>query len=107
MTTTPETRRVEYRRLADLVPADRNPKGHDEAMLDGSIDQYGYVELITEDGRTGKLIAGHGRLEALARREAARPDQPPEGVVRGDDGAWLVPILVGWSSRDDDEAASE
>lgn len=103
-TPTPDTRRVEYRRLADLVPADRNPKAHDADMIDGSLDTFGYVELIAEDGRTGKLIAGHGRLEGLARREQARPDEPPDGVIRGDDGAWLVPILVGWSSKDDDEA---
>src|SRR5688572_28955647 len=105
MTDTPTApRRIEYRPLADLTPADRNPKAHDADMLDGSLDEFGYVELIAEDGRTGKLVAGHGRLDALARREAAQPDEPPDGVVRADDGTWLVPILVGWSSADDDEA---
>jgi hypothetical protein len=55
------------------------------------------------DGRTGKIISGHGRAETLRAMEA-RGDDPPDGVALDHDGAWLVPTAVGWSSRSDIEA---
>lgn len=55
------------------------------------------------DERTGFLIAGHGRLERLlAQRDAGDP--APDGVVVREDGVWLVPVVRGWASKDDDEA---
>lgn len=100
-----DARRIDYRSLADIVPADRNPKAHDARTIDRSLARFGYVELIAEDGRTGKLVAGHGRLERLRQWETDGRE-PPEGVVVDEDGAWRVPVLVGWSSKDDAEAAA-
>ena len=101
--TVKEPRRLEYQRLDDVRPAPRNPKAHDEAFLDGTIAEYGFTEPVLLDERTGRLVVGHGRLDALKRRKAAG-DDPPEGiVVRGDD--WLLPVVRGWSSRDDTHAA--
>lgn len=96
-----------YVRLADVVPADRNPKKHAIPDLKASLAEFGFVELPTVDERTGKLVAGHGRLEAtaelLADAEVAGLE-PPEGVLVDDGGHWKIPVSRGWASRDDDHA---
>ncbi len=96
------TRQITYMRLDEVVDAERNPKEHDTATIRTSISEFGYVEPIVLDERTGKLVAGHGRANDLrARREAG--DDPPEGV-EVEDGEWLVPVLTGWASKDDQQA---
>lgn len=95
-------RKVVYRYLDDLVPADSNPRIHDVDELARSIARFGVIDLVVEDGRTGKLIAGHGRTETLAAAEAAGLE-PPDGIrVVGD--RWQAPVVVGWSSASDSEA---
>lgn len=103
--TTSQPRRIEYRRVRDLVHAPVNPKGHDLEGIRRSMERFGFIEVVAEDGRTGRLISGHGRQETLALAEAAKLN-PPEGILVDDDGAWTVPVSVGWSSRNDDEAAA-
>lgn len=93
------THRIVYEPLHDLVGADRNPKRHDEPALRSSVDRFGFVEPIVVDGRTGKLVAGHGRVAELRRRHAAG-EAPPEGVAAD----WTVPVVHGWSSNSDAEA---
>lgn len=105
-------RRIEYLPIADVTPADRNPKGHDDAGIDASISAFGYTEPILLDERTGKLVAGHGRLRALARAEdkaallpaRRRKGAVPDGVELDSDGRWLVPVVRGWSSLSDAHA---
>lgn len=92
---------TEYIALAEVVPAVRNPKRHDEAEIAASIRRFGFVEPILMDERTGRLIAGHGRLEVLMGIERSG-EAPPAGIVV--DGGWRVPVLRGWSSVDDGEA---
>lgn len=85
------SRRFELVPIDDLVDDPTNPKGHDEAALDRSIDVLGYIEPIVEDERTGLLISGHGRKGALIRRrDSGMP--PPDGieVVDGVWHAWVV-----------------
>jgi DNA modification methylase len=49
------------------------------------------------------MVAGHGRVLALrAMRDAGQT--PPAGVRIDASGGWLLPMLVGWSSRSDAEA---
>jgi hypothetical protein len=93
---------IVYKPLDDIVPADMNPKRHDLATIQKSYTRFGYAEAITEDGRTGKLVSGHGRVEALAALKEAGAE-PPGGITVVDD-AWMVPVQVGWSSRNDAEA---
>lgn len=105
MTTTPteQPRWTEYRPLDEVARAARNPKRHDEENLAASLARFGYVEQITVDERTGKLVAGHGRLDALlARRE--RGEDPPDGITVDDAGVWAVPVARGWRSTTDAEA---
>lgn len=95
-------RRIEYAPLETIREAELNPKRHDQAALRASMDRFGYLEPIVRDERTGRLVSGHGRLRHL-RELRASGAAPPEGV-REEAGDWLVPIVAGWSSRDDDEA---
>lgn len=94
--------RIEYVALAGVKPAKRNPKGHDDDLLDESLDRFGYVEPVLMDERTGRLVAGHGRLGRLKAREKSGA-AAPAGIVAGRDG-WKLPVVRGWSSADDAEA---
>lgn len=98
-------RRLDWLRLNEIEPARRNPKDHDIDAIASSIDHHGLADLMVLDERTGRLVSGHGRLAALeTRMNAGAP--PPEGVELDTDGHWLIPVITGWASTDDDEAAS-
>jgi hypothetical protein len=101
---TPEAERsIEWVPLDDLLPDPANPKGHDEAVIAGSMTRFGMVDLITRDDRTGYIISGHGRLKSLTnlRDQGATP---PSSVRVTEDGTWLTPVVTGWSSTDDLDA---
>lgn len=105
MTTAASPRRIDYVLLGEVVPADVNPRLHSSIeKVKGSIRRFGFVEGAVHDGRTGKIIAGHGRLEALGAMHAAG-EPAPEGIVERD-GQWLMPLQMGWSSQTDDDASA-
>jgi hypothetical protein len=98
------------RRYTDYIPletvkrAPRNPKGHNAELIAGSISRFGIVESPAIDERTGRLVAGHGRLDDWIARKAAG-ENPPDGIdVDPDTGDWLVPVQRGWASRSDADA---
>jgi DNA modification methylase len=95
-------RRIEYRPLSAILSATSNPKRHDIDGVRRSIGRFGFTQPALLDERTGRLVAGHGRLEALtALRESGQ--SPPAGIqVQGDE--WMVPVVCGWASRSDAEA---
>lgn len=95
---------IKYVPLDDIVPAERNPKGHDVDGIRGSMSHFGYMEPVLRDERTGRLVGGHGRVETLAAMRDAG-ESPPEGVQLRN-GRWLVPVTSGWSSRSDADAAA-
>ncbi len=95
------TLRVALMPLGALEAAKRNPKKH-TSDISTSIGRFGYVEPIVLDERTGRIVAGHGRREALMAMRK-RGEQPPAGVV-SDGDEWRVPVLRGWASRSDAEA---
>lgn len=102
MTADTPVRHLDFLPLDDVVPAARNPKGHDLDGIQRSITRFGFVSPAVIDQRTGRMVAGHGRVLALrAMRDAGQ--SPPAGVQLDAD-AWMVPMLVGWSSRSDAEA---
>jgi hypothetical protein len=94
---------TEYMPLEKILRAPRNPKNHNVQVIRGSMNRFGLVEQPALDERTGRLVAGHGRLEEWYRAKAAG-ESAPEGVVEGADGSWSVPVSRGWSSKDDAEA---
>lgn len=106
MTNAPDPRRVSYLPLSDLKGDPRNPKAHDLETIDASIGRFGVLDLIVKDERTGYIISGHGRRTTLSAMQD-RGETPPEGVkVDEDTGEWLVPVVTGWASRTDAEAAA-
>jgi DNA modification methylase len=94
--------RIDYLPLGSLSEAARNPKRHALEPLSKSISRFGYVEPIILDERTGKLVAGHGRREALLKMRAAG-ETPPSGVTAAE-GDWHVPVVRGWVSKSDADA---
>lgn len=100
----PSDRAIDYQPLSSLAANPRNPKKHDTDLMTQSVDRFGFVEPIVVDQRTGYLISGHGRTETLmALEEAGGP--PPDGVrVDPATGRWLVPVVVGWKSKNDLDA---
>lgn len=104
MTAPTKKRWLEYMTLDSVLPALRNPKDHKPEVISSSISQFGYIEPIVMDERTGRLVSGHGRLADLVRREQAG-EEPPDGIdVDEETGRWVAPVTRGWSSRSDDEA---
>ena len=51
---------------------------------------------------TGKLLAGHGRLQTLQTMKQSGEKVPNR--IKEKDGEWLVPVLKGISFDDDNEA---
>lgn len=96
-------RRVEYLPLDDIKPATRNPRRHGLDGIRSSIARFGFATPALRDERTGRLVAGHGRTQALAAMRDAGED-PPAGVRVDDAGRWMVPVVCGWESRSDAEA---
>lgn len=100
-----DPRWIEYLPVSELPDDDRNPKTHAETDLDASLDRFGYTEPVLIDERTGLLASGHGRKARLVARQDGG-GSPPDGVIVGDDGVWRVPVVRGWASVDDTEAAA-
>lgn len=100
-----DDRWVDYAPVDEILRAERNPKTHALEELEASMRRFGVVEIPTVDERTGRIVAGHGRLETI-EKAVANGDGPPEGVKVDAEGRWLVPLLRGWSSSDDAEAAA-
>lgn len=98
-------RRIDYTPIDQVIGAPTNPKRHSISLVRRSISRFGYVAPAIVDERTGRLVVGHGRTEALCELRDAG-GTPPDGVRQAEDGTWLVPVLRGWSSRSDEEAAA-
>ena len=94
---------TEYVPVADLQPAPRNAKAHDQEALGASLDAFGAIEAVVVDEGTGRIVAGHGRAEKLMAMQTAGAE-PPEGVVVDESGRWCWLVTRGWSSRDDAHA---
>lgn len=80
----------------------RNPKDHDIQRIIASIREFGFVTPIIIDKRTNKLIAGHGRLEAI--ETMIIEGQPKPAGIIDDETGWLIPAVTGWESKDDTAA---
>jgi DNA modification methylase len=98
----PRTIRVEYMALSELLRAPRNPKHHDINAVLNSFSRFGFVNPVIRDERTGCLVAGHGRLDALQQQKTGR-EKPPEGIREVSD-EWYLPVVRGLEFKDDAEA---
>ncbi|MFK0290713.1 ParB N-terminal domain-containing protein [Streptomyces sp. NPDC090442] len=101
--TVPAPRYTTYVPLGDLAPTPGNPKKHQVERIIESITSHGFVDQPIADERTGTILGGHGRREALIEMQA-RGERLPDGILLDEDGGWLVPVQRGWASRSDAEA---
>ena len=100
---------VEYINLDDIVEADSNPKDHDLGVLYQSMKRFGFTEPIMMNEHTGKLLAGHGRLQALKMIKDNGETAPKRIDVQKDTGDdtieyWYVPVITGISIENVGEA---
>src|SRR2546428_13544101 len=94
--------RVEYLPLSGLKPATRNPKSHQVQTVLASMERFGYVAPMILDERSGRLVAGHGRLESLKRAKLAGQKPPDRIGIAG--AEWLVPGVRGVAFAEDRQA---
>lgn len=95
--------RIDYEPLAEVARWPRNPKKHDKDAIRKSMQEFGFTQPLLRDEGTGKLVAGHGRIEVLEdlQMEGAKP---PKRVKVRADGAWLVPVIRGVAFDSESEA---
>lgn len=107
---TPEIRTVP---IGKVKPWGRNPrKGHAVDRIVRSIEEFGYLQPVVVQRKTYRLLAGHGRLEALKKSGAKKipviiadlPDGRAEAFAIADnragdlsdwDGSKLADVLGG------------
>jgi DNA modification methylase len=89
-----ETLRIEYQPIESAKLAKNNPKAHDLPTIKASIVRWGFSELPVLNERTGRLVAGHGRREALIEIRAGG-GEPPGNIRVDESGAWCWPVLRG------------
>lgn len=97
-----EELKLEYMSLSALRRARRNPKDHDLGQLGRSMNRWGYTNPVMIDERTGRLVAGHGRLDELQSRKA-RGEAPPSRI-KEEGGDWFLPVIRGMEFRSDEDA---
>lgn len=94
--------KIQYVPLSEVQRWPRNPKDHDIGQLSQSIQRFGYVNPVLIDERTGKLVAGHGRVDTLQAMKA-QGETPPRRV-KAENGEWYVPVIRGVGFNSDAEA---
>ncbi len=100
-----EELRIEYMPLSELLRWPGNPKEHDEGAIQASIERFGFRDPLAIDERSGRLVAGHGRLTVLERAYAAGAPAP-KYVRVADDGQWLLPVTRGGQFDSEAEASA-
>jgi ParB-like chromosome segregation protein Spo0J len=95
---------IEPMDIAELITRQhpQNPKGHQIPSLIESIVRFGFAAPVLLCERTGKIAAGHGRTQAVMAMRQQGMERPEFIEGEGED-PWLVPVVRGWSSADDDE----
>lgn len=75
--------------LNEIVRLRRNVKSHDLGAIHQSYGRFGFLERIVVNRVTGRLLHGHGRVDALQQMKASGKGPPPGIEAQGD--GWLVP----------------
>lgn len=87
-------KQVQMNRLHLFQFDEDNPKDHNIGTLIQSIKRHGFIELPVVNDKTGLLVAGHGRVEALQVMAKENPSEPPLYVLQEEDtDEWLVPTI--------------
>ena len=94
--------RIEWVSLDEIVKWARNPKDHDVGLISQSFHRFGFVKPLLVDEGTGKLVAGHGRLDTLQMLKKRGKDVPAGIKLDGED--WQVSVIRGIAFEDEEEA---
>jgi hypothetical protein len=84
---------IEYVPLKKLKKWPRNPKLHDGDGIAQSVDRFGFTDPILIDEKTGKMVAGHGRLEQIQLMKEEGADPPANIILKGEE--WTIPVIRG------------
>ena len=95
---------VVFTKLSEIIEADRNVKDHDIGSIHESMNRFGFTSPLLLNETTGKLVAGHGRIEALKQKMQFKEPVPANIQVDDESGEWLVPVIRGVAFKNDDEA---
>lgn len=93
---------IEYAALSELERWPRNPKLHDLPGIKASMRRWGFTLPVMLDEATNRLVAGHGRQEALSEMRDAK--EPPPKNIHVRDGEWYVPVIRGNEFESEEEA---
>lgn len=96
--------RADYLELEKAIGLARNPKDHDIGEIDTSMKRFGYLERLIINETTGRLIAGHGRIETLRKSKAKGKTAPINIKVEGN--KWLIPCDYVEIPESEEEAAA-
>ncbi len=101
----PEVRehRIEYVNVDQVEGWPDNSKAHDIYLLRLSYKHNGFVNPVIKDENTGRLVAGHGRIDAL-KQMRDEGESAPVGIQVGPNQEWMVPVVRGVSFADEDHA---
>ena len=94
--------KIEYIPLDELIRWPRNPKQHDLGVIHKSMERFGFTSPVLIDENTGRLVAGHGRLDTLMQKMNAGEDLPARIIKEGN--MWHVPVIRGLSFKSEQEA---
>lgn len=95
--------RIDYVPLDEVQRWPRNSKRHDTETLGQSIERFGFVQPLMLDETSGRIVAGHGRLETLIGMYD-NGQSPPARVTVDAKGRWLVPVIRGVGFKSEAEA---
>jgi len=75
-----DNRHIEYMPIDSILPATSNPKNHAHQQIVNSVGRFGLASPPVLDERTGRLVAGHGRIEALTIMRDSGQTPPPKAL---------------------------
>ena len=90
--------------LSEIQEADRNVKDHDIGSIHESMNRFGFTSPLLMNEKTGKLVAGHGRIETLKQKKQFNESPPANIQIDEESKEWLVPVIRGVSFKNDEEA---
>ena len=95
--------KIVFTKLSEIQEADRNVKDHDIGSIHESMNRFGFTSPLLLNEATGKLVAGHGRIEALKQKKQFKEGVPANIKVDDESGEWLVPVIRGVSFKNEEE----
>lgn len=93
---------IEWLKLSELQVEPKNPKKHDIEKIMFSIERFGFINPFIKNYETGKLLAGHGRkqaLELMIKKGLSIPN-----YLKEEDGEWIVPVVSGVNIKSEKDA---